>query len=278
MADKSNKADTVVKLMLIFLISLLSFSVGTFVGEQFTKQEIKQAQTTEEYNRSTASTEEAISEEEAESLAEEFLKDEEKTESHKEASHKENHTTPEGYTKYTSPENEEEEPKKSHNQHEKESQVAEHHQATEEHSSKQDHSKEHAKMAEHSTPSSHHQEMKHHTSPMEAANRVAHDKAPSKDIPKRKLASTLPSVASSAIGKYTIQVASYATEKEAKEHAARLKSKGLQAFFVPAQVKGKTWYRVSIGLFPSQSNALKYQKELQKQAGVHTSIIQKIVK
>ncbi|MBK7844822.1 MAG: hypothetical protein IPJ71_14245 [Bdellovibrionales bacterium] len=44
-----SKADTVVKLVLIFFISLLSFSVGTFVGKQVSDSDYKRASLEEDY-------------------------------------------------------------------------------------------------------------------------------------------------------------------------------------------------------------------------------------
>lgn len=87
----------------------------------------------------------------------------------------------------------------------------------------------------------------------------------------------LPKLGSSTIGKYTVQVSSYSTEREAKEHAANLKNHGYSSFYVPAQVKGKTWFRVSIGLFDNYQSANHFKKELEKESLVTSSIVQKIV-
>ena len=55
-----------------------------------------------------------------------------------------------------------------------------------------------------------------------------------------------------ADGQFTIQVVSLASEKEAKEKASQLKDQNYVAFYVPAVVNGKTWYRVNIGLSQTQ--------------------------
>ena len=73
-----------------------------------------------------------------------------------------------------------------------------------------------------------------------------------------------------------MQVASYATEDEARKHANELKEKGYSAFFVPAQVKGKSWYRVSVGLFTSENEAKEYKKEFMAKSKIESAIIQKI--
>ena len=57
-----------------------------------------------------------------------------------------------------------------------------------------------------------------------------------------------------------------------------LKDKGLSAFYVPAQVKGKTWYRVSIGLFDERKDALDYRTKLMKEQNVESAIVEKIAK
>jgi cell division septation protein DedD len=85
-------------------------------------------------------------------------------------------------------------------------------------------------------------------------------------------------VASTSIGKYTVQVASYPDETEAKKHASSLEGKGFSAFYIPAKVKGNTWYRVSVGLFNNQSTANSFRKDLMKQADIKSAIVTKIVK
>src|SRR5438552_870146 len=79
-----SKADTLVKVVLVFFISLLSFSVGTFVGKQVSDSDHRRMALEGEFkaDRSVASAEtkdgvepnsEKISEKEVESLTEEFV-------------------------------------------------------------------------------------------------------------------------------------------------------------------------------------------------------------
>lgn len=83
-----SKTDTIVKLVLVFFISLLSFSVGTFVGKQFSDSQHRLASLENEYNkdfsqgRSTASIpgdsmgvepNEILSSDDVAKLAEEFV-------------------------------------------------------------------------------------------------------------------------------------------------------------------------------------------------------------
>ena len=88
-----SKTDVVVKLILVFFISLLSFSIGTFVGKKFSDNQHKISQlepgaadkeevTHEEHSVAATATEEtksdALSDEEISKLAEEFVTDDEK--------------------------------------------------------------------------------------------------------------------------------------------------------------------------------------------------------
>ncbi|MCB0351568.1 MAG: SPOR domain-containing protein [Bdellovibrionales bacterium] len=239
----NSKADTAVKLVLIFFISLLSFSVGTYVGKQVSDSDSRRAALEADYSNTDTQmaahdmepVDEAtapISDEEVASLAEEFVQAEREVAS--------------------------------------------------EHTAPADHS---AKMAA-PTPDAegytHHTKMMHKEAAAKvssAADRVSHDQAPAADPKKvRTPSNVLPTVATTAIGKYTVQVASFATEVEAKEQAAKLTGKGYSAFYVPATVNGKSWYRVSVGLFSDLKSATNYRTELLATQIVSSAIVQKIVK
>src|SRR5580693_4454168 len=79
----SSRTDTIVKVVLVFFISLLSFSVGTFVGKQVSDSDHRRLALEGEYkaDRQVASTDtkaeaeaaDKISEKEVESLTEEFV-------------------------------------------------------------------------------------------------------------------------------------------------------------------------------------------------------------
>lgn len=115
--------------------------------------------------------------------------------------------------------------------------------------------------------------------PSAMAARVAEGHAPAPDAKEEhKPASVLPSIAATAVGKFTVQVASYPDEAQAKDHAANLKGGGWNAFYIPAEVQGKTWFRVSVGLFTTAKSATDFKKEFQKESKVATAIVQKIVK
>lgn len=267
----SSKADTAVKLVLIFFISLLSFSVGTYVGKQVSDSDARQAALEMDYqgghkvaqpNAHESHGDEAtapISDEEVASLTEEFMQAERKVASQESAHAEETQTSKsEPSTENSAASNNDNDGYTHH------SKIK---------------AKAHDELATNSNAQPAQKKEKNPDRPSTAAERVAHDKAPSPDPKKkREPSSVLPTVATTAIGKYTVQVASYATESEAKNQAAQLTSKGYSAFYVPAEISGKTWYRVSIGLFSDMKSASNYRTELLATQAVSSAIVQKIVK
>ncbi|MCB9025954.1 MAG: SPOR domain-containing protein [Bdellovibrionaceae bacterium] len=268
----SSRMDTLLKIVLIFVMSVLSFSIGAFVGKQVSDTEYRQAMLESEHGigRTTASVdphstnhnpEKALSEEDIASLTEEFVNVEKKS---LEEEHGEIHPSEEALDS--------EPTKDSHGKKE--------HLEVQDNSYKklnQKHSKTETNTAEHSEEAKKHSKKAPETST--AANRVSMNMAPEKDpAHKRSPTSLLPTTPASSIGKYTVQIASYATEPEAKKHALDLKAKGFSAFYIPADIRGQTWYRVSVGLFTNYNSAMAFRKELQTEANVQSSIIQKIVK
>lgn len=268
-------ADTIIKLVLIFFISLLSFSVGTFVGKQVSDADYRRAAIEGEYNHFQANSDhdeqgggEVISEDEIASLTEEFVNTEKRELASDTSKKKEHH----GKTD-------------KHNDHNK----PDAHAKNDDHDKHDANAKEGYKKYGKATPSKAMKEKavaqkelikeeKGH-SVEKAARRVASGKAPAKTIKEtRKPTSVLPGVASSAVGKYTVQVASYADEGEAKAHSAKLKTKGWNAFYIPADVKGRTWYRVSVGLFSTTASAEKFKSELKKEANISSAYVQKIIR
>lgn len=260
----SGKTDTIVKVVLVFFISLLAFSVGTFVGKQVSDSDHRRVALESDAHgeRTIASTEEAggekISEKDVENLTEEFVAQEKSSGSHDAAStagehsdHKEEKAEEGGY--------------KSYNR--KGSKSEEHSEETEASVSKSEKKEEHKAVAK--------RDDKTHA----IAEKVAEGHAPTDGkAEERKPSSVLPSVATSAVGKFTVQVASYPEEKEAKTHAADLKTKGWTAFYLPAKVGGRTYYRVSVGLFDSNKAALAFRTQFMKESGAKTPpIVQKIV-
>lgn len=274
------KTDTVVKLVLIFFVSLLSFSVGTFVGKQVSDSDYKRLALEDEYKsngheaaegdahgESTAATEEEVA-----NLTDEFVKNEKveaKMEEHEGAerevaSEHAAKTDEHGYKKVGG---KKEEAKDMHAAANKEL------------------SGGHEAPAAHAAAPAHKEAPAHKMAAQpkldeaaDAAKRVAGGKSATKtEVAPRQPNSVLPSVATSAIGKFTIQVASFASEEEAKANAAELKEKGWNAFYVPADIKGKTWYRVSVGLFSDMKSASTFRQKFLTETNISSAIVQKIV-
>ncbi|MFP5518553.1 MAG: SPOR domain-containing protein [Bdellovibrionia bacterium] len=237
------KTDVIVKLVFVFFISLLSFSIGTFVGKKYSdnqhqlaalepnknkavvvKDEHKDEHAEEKGDiaREVASEEEpAMSDDEIAKLAEEFVKEDDAHSAHAP-------TEAPAATKVV---------------------------ATEK--------KEVAKTPENpSLPT-----------PKELA--TVQQKVQNAD--KTRVPTSLPQdVGTFKPGKFTVQVASSADEKEAQTLTADLKTKGYASFYIPAEIKGKTWYRVSVGQFNTMKEAQGYRAELIEKGHVKTAIIQKI--
>lgn len=236
------KSDAIVKLVLVFVISLLSFAVGTFVGKKYSDQQHKMAAyepTKEESsNRHVASEKEvgkvgAMSDEEIAKLAEEFVTDDTDTKEAKEVkpelAKSEEARTPAAAT---------------------------------------------AKKAEVAP-----------AAPLKVAQAVVENKHTVEAKPTAALAAAkgprLPAalpqnVAQYPAGKFTVQVASFSSEDDAKKRAEDLKNKGYSAFYLPAKVNGQSWFRVSVGQFPTENEAKSYRTEFMQKSKIESAIIQKM--
>ena len=297
----SSKADTLVKVVLVFFISLLSFSVGTYVGKQVSDSDHRRMALEGEFkgDRSVASAgehgdehaDEKITEQEVESLTEEFVNKEKSAREPAEAAGHGAHGTADaghdkapaapaaqaghaedGYKEYKRGGAKGHDPAKA-GAHAPKAHAPKAH--ADDAYAKDAHAKPAAKEAHGAKPTA--TEAKP-AAPSKAAQKVSHDEAPTDGMKEeRKPSSALPSVASSAIGKYTVQVASYADEKEAKGHAAGLKGKGYNAFYLPANVNGRTWFRVLVGLFNNSKSAGDFRGQFMKEANTKSAIVQKIV-
>lgn len=272
------RTDTVVKLVLIFFVSLLSFSVGTFVGKQVSDSDYKRLALEDEYKSNGHEVADgeahgeaaAVSEEEVAHLTDEFVKNESaepKMEEHagaerEVASESHDKADDHGYKKVGGKKEE----------------------------AKDMHAAANKELSGHEAPApaaAAHKEAPAHKMPApankmdeaaDAAHRVAGGKSATKtEVAPRQPNSVLPSVATSAVGKFTIQVASFASEEEAKTNAAELKEKGWNAFYVPADIKGKTWYRVSVGLFSDMKSASTFRQKFLSETNISSAIVQKIV-
>jgi len=282
------RTDTVVKLVLIFFVSLLSFSVGTFVGKQVSDSDYKRLALEDEYKNNgggheTAENEAhgenpAVSEEEVASLTDEFVKNEKVEAKGEEPEHGDREVASDDHAK----QDEHGYKKVGGKKEEKSMKAAATKEMAKAHAAPTEEHKEAPAAAHKETKDAHAAAPAHAAAKADAAadaaKRVAEGKSATKSEPiPRKPNSVLPSVATSAIGKYTIQVASFASEEEAKTNAAELKEKGWNAFYVPADVKGKTWFRVSVGLFSDMKSATTFRQKFLTETNISNAIVSKIV-
>lgn len=279
----ASKTDAIAKLVIVFFISLLSFSIGTFVGKNYSDNQHQLAalepSKAEKSERSVASVNEegsskpgAMTDEEIAKLAEEFVSDETTPHGEEpvEGAHgavAAGHGTEVGHGAATSAKNE--------TGHAAPAAAPGHEAASGKADAKSD---AHAPRATTN---------KGHITATEAsstAKNLAAGKAPAapehkavtKTVEERRPSSLPKDVAAFSVGKFTVQVASYPDEAEAQKHASELKDKGYSAFYVPANIKGKTFYRVSVGQFATQKEAQSYRSEFIGKAKVGSAIVQKI--
>ncbi|MGZ3796886.1 MAG: SPOR domain-containing protein [Pseudobdellovibrionaceae bacterium] len=246
------KTDVIVKMVLVFFISLLSFSIGTFVGKKYSDNQHKIADV--EPGKAEHSSHEAVSpgehgdnakehvatknsegmsDEEIAKLAAEFVADDSTATTSASNGHEEHGTAS---TEKTTPSKEE-------------------------------------TVAATTSPKSRSLEK---SEPLSAAKNIVHGGAISeKDT---RTPSSIPKdVNQYSVGKFTVQVGAYAKEDEAQKIAGELKSKGFSAFYIPATVKGQTWFRVSVGLFATPKEAQDYRSELMAKAKLSSALVQKII-
>lgn len=280
----SQKTDKMLKLALVFFISLLSFSIGTFVGKKYSDNQHKLASlephtktedgTAQEFagaeekhaggteHAATAETKKegdtALTDHEVAKIAEEFATESNdaetttektvKTAESEEKDIKEIAATP---IKKTTPV--------------KPVAVAE---------------EKHAEVK--------HAEVKHTetaaVAPTAAKHEVAHEAkhemvqkevvATHEAAPTARTVASIPSTAK----QYTVQVASFATAAEAQKLTQDLLNKGYKSSFVAAQVNGQTWHRVQVGLFGSVKEAQDYKKDFLEKTHLTSAIVQPVKK
>lgn len=77
---------------------------------------------------------------------------------------------------------------------------------------------------------------------------------------------------------YTVQIGSFPTPTEADKVVTSLQARGYKATQSEATVNGKTWYRVQVGLFGSLQDAQTYKKELVEQNHLSSAMILRVNK
>lgn len=75
---------------------------------------------------------------------------------------------------------------------------------------------------------------------------------------------------------YTVQIGSFPSEGEANTLTKSLQNKGYKTSYVPAKVNGQTWYRVNVGLFGTIKEAQDYKKEFLEKTKLSSAIVQRL--
>ncbi len=310
--SSGNLIDTSVKLILILLISLVSFAVGTFVGKSVSESEYRRALLEmNEYRRfqgevvdnDTFSTPEGLSEEEINHLTKEFLKAEKgglktkKLNAKAELSNKAKATKKKAQgegrksrglaSRYEQKKHEQKKKSVAKNKKSPTTGIKKSKKSQKTMSAKVVTSKKtkalpispksgvQTKMRPPSTRQNKAKDLvnknKKKTHRSTNTQKAHASKAQMQTIPASLASNKKPS-------EYTIQVASYNLEKHAKEHSDRLKAKGYSAFYEPAQVKNRMWYRVQVGRFKSLSSAKEYEKTLKSGRDISSTLVRTLSK
>ncbi len=280
----STKNDVVVKLALVFFVSLLSFAIGTFVGKKYSDNQYKLTMM-EPSEHGSASREVAslhdetevksstVSDDDIAKIAAEFADDEntDREPASKEVKH--------GADPHKETAEHDEEPAAAHpaaaNSHDAPPAKAPASTTKETHAAKEVSGSKDTKAAMDAYAAT----KEASVAPSKAAQIVSGLKEAEKVAEVKKTAEAkLPKdVAQYSIGKFTLQIASMATEDEAKKKAETLKAKGYGAFYVPATVKGQTRFRVNVGLFTTEDEAKVYKTSfVEKNTDAKDSIVQKL--
>lgn len=245
-------AEVLLKFCVVFVIALCSFAVGTFAGKKFTEDQHRLASLeSENTDREVASVAaldtkptNALSDEDLKSLTEEFSQEGvAKIEHAVGDTHKEAEALAQQALEKLDAEMK---------QIEKTKEMA---QPTDKSAAARQPQQEQVKKVDQTTL---------------VAERIATNQEKILTVPKKEVSripASLPTLAAaSAAGKYTVQVASYKSEDEAKVFAEDLVKKGFAAYYVKAALKGQTWFRVSIGSFSGQEEANKHLQKVYSEA------------
>ena len=284
-----SKTDAIVKLVLVFFVALLSFSIGTFVGKKFSDNQHKMAQM-EPGSEEGGEHKEAAAHDDA-AKHDEAAKEGEHGEAanHEEASADHGAANEHGAKDEHGDRNVASVSADAHNvkpekalSDEEISKLAEEFVVDDKKESTKGHGKE-AVHEEKKVAAEKSHESKTETTKAHGKEEASHESKSEEHVAAipssaSRIPSALPKevAASSALGKYTVQVASYPSEQEAQKRAAELKEKGFSAFYISAKIKNQTWYRVNVGLFTTQKEADAYKKDLISKAQVSSPMVQKL--
>ncbi len=284
----STMFDSILKMLLIAFISLLAFSSGVYFGKRMSDSDYQLKALEGDFNKEkkTAehkSKEDGLVDEEVDALADKLVDAEKGHGEETTAASSEEHEEP--ATKIErSKSAAHDHAKTDSTQREVASEKSTHDAKADAHAPAADHAPakaeehgDHKKADAHGAKEEHKPDL---ADVQKAARRVAANQPPS-DKSKEVVEKTAPPQLPKSVGaaaEFTVQVASYPTMEDAKKHVDRLVGQGFPAYAVEANVKGKTYYRVSVGSFKTQKEATDYRVSFMKQANVTTAFVSKIEK
>lgn len=270
------KSDVLVKLVLVFFISLLSFSIGTFVGKKYSDNQHRLAslEPSSSASREVASADAShgnpgVSDEDIAKLAEEFAMEEDTISEQMNTVAKGDHPDQAAHPAPSHPAEKAD--------HKPASTTPAHPVAAPAHTP--------APTPAPAKPAAVPQaatKVDTHVEPQDVAKKLTAGQSTASMVKAAQQETRIPSslpkdVAQYSVGKFTVQIASFKSEDDARKRAEDLKSRGYGAFYFPANVKGETWYRVGVGLFPTEDDAKNYRREFSAKNNITDAVIQKIV-
>lgn len=108
-----------------------------------------------------------------------------------------------------------------------------------------------------------------------AAERIA--PTPTEDVTDERLPASIPAAKTEVTPMhFTVQIGSFPTQEEAEKMTKALQNKGYKTSFVPAKVNGQFWYRVNVGLFGTIREAQDYKKEFLEKTNLTSAIVQRV--
>jgi cell division septation protein DedD len=240
------KVDTIVKVVLVFFVCLLSFSVGTYVGKRFSDYQHRIAQLTGETNQENKHERNSlqVSNEnvEATALETDTMTSEDVAKLAASLDQAEAETVDLSKSK-TNPTQEREIASTPHGNDSKVTEKA--------------------------------------SAPLSAAAKPSETHATKTKTDS--IATQAKEIKDSYVGKFTVQIGSFPTESEAQKVTQELIKKGLSAFYITAKVADKkdesnvkTWYRVNVGLYATAKEAESSKNELISTKSITSGFVQKI--
>lgn len=305
---KSSVLNVVLTMMLILFVSLLAFCSGLYLGKQLTDSEYQLKALEGDFSKASKTAKhdsghkddehktpsDVINDEDIDAMSEKFVTNE-KAEENEPAHQREERTIASAHGNTHGHDDEHDAhtaapAKAAHDDHAAPAKKSVHdeHAAPAKKQAANTHGDDHAAPAKaaqdnHAAPAKEaHGKAKPDLSAVhKAAARVAQNAAPSEETHEAHETNRVPTSLPKTVGvsadvEFTVQVASYPTMEAAKAKSEELEQKGFVSFPVPAQVNGKTWYRVSVGSFKTHKDATAYRAKFLQKTGLSTAIVQKI--